>query len=260
MTAAWIVAEGLEVLRRQLNELAPRRSTASDGGIGNAEHASRDSDHNPWWVFLGQAYVTARDFTHDPAGGLDCAWLAGRLQAHRDQRIKYVIWQRQIMAGFGGPQPWVWRPYSGTNPHTHHLHLSVVPDARALSRVAWRLDTPTATGPIQMIRPQEEDDLTPEQARMLAEIHRETTAPLPNRRGPNGEAIVGKDGKPLADTLFGYAMNADGWTYRTAWDVDAVHQRLDAVVARLDGLDHVQAPPALDYDQLAAALVRRFTA
>src|SRR6059058_4374761 len=108
MTTNWKVADALEELRRQLNALAPHRSVASDGGIGKAEHASRDSDHNPWWIFLGIPRVTARDFTHDPAGGLDCQWLADALERGRDPRVKYVIWRKRIMSGVGGPSPWVW--------------------------------------------------------------------------------------------------------------------------------------------------------
>lgn len=118
---AWRVARSLDVLLGQLNSLAPQRSKASDGGIGDAEHASRSSDHNPWVGPApdGKMLVTARDFTHDPAGGLDCNWLADTLIASGDRRIKYIIWNRRIWAGS-------WRVYTGINQHTHHLHLSVV--------------------------------------------------------------------------------------------------------------------------------------
>ena len=43
---AWRVARSLDVLLGQLNALAPERSKASDGSIGDAAHASRSSDHN----------------------------------------------------------------------------------------------------------------------------------------------------------------------------------------------------------------------
>lgn len=143
---AWIVAESLDRLLAQLNALAPHRSKASDGGIGDASHATRDSDHNPWYVLDGQPLVTARDFTNDPAGGLDCQRLADALQRSRDSRVKYVIWNRRILSGAGGPSPWTWRNYGGTNPHTKHLHLSVVADRRCRDRSPWMLpgmvDTP----------------------------------------------------------------------------------------------------------------------
>ncbi|MGE0359012.1 MAG: peptidoglycan-binding protein [Burkholderiales bacterium] len=145
--STWRVARSLETLRAQLDDIAPNRSRASDGAIGDAAHATRDSDHNPWYVLAGQPLVTARDFTHDPAGGLDCARLADVLTFTRDSRVKYVIWARRIMSGPAGPQPWRWRAYSGANPHTHHLHVSVVADARADSAIPWRLWRDPATLP-----------------------------------------------------------------------------------------------------------------
>jgi hypothetical protein len=120
---AWRVARSLNILLGQLNALAPRRSKISDGSIGDTAHASRDSDHNPWY---GPGIVTARDFTHDIAGGLNCHNLAAILISYRDPRIKYIIWNGRIVSGNGGPSPWQWRPYSGVNPHTKHLHVSVV--------------------------------------------------------------------------------------------------------------------------------------
>jgi hypothetical protein len=120
----WRIAESLEVLRRQLNSAFPNRSKVSDGGIGDEAHASRDSDHNPWFKDKkGVGIVSARDFTHDPKGGLDCHWLARQLVKARDSRIKYIIWNGQICSS--RVQPWVWRPYKGKNAHKHHLHLSV---------------------------------------------------------------------------------------------------------------------------------------
>lgn len=139
MTASWAVAASLDVLRAQLDARAPGRSRASDGAIGDDAHAGRASDHNPWLVVDGQRLVTARDFTHDPAGGLDCHQLAAALVASKDARIKYVIWDRRILSGQGGPDRWTWRDYHGRNPHTKHLHLSVVADARCQDPRRWTL-------------------------------------------------------------------------------------------------------------------------
>jgi hypothetical protein len=129
---AWRVARSLEVLRDQLNTLAPNRSKASDGSIGDENHQNRTSDHNPWYPPPNGGIVTARDFTHDPAGGLDCNWLANTLVAHRDARIKYIIWARRIWNPTAG-----WRAYSGANPHTNHLHLSVVASPECDNSAAW---------------------------------------------------------------------------------------------------------------------------
>ena len=139
--ASWIVAESLERLRAQLNALAPSRSKASDGSIGDPSHQAKGSasDHNPWLVLGGQAIVSARDFTHDPAGGLDCRRLRDALIRARDSRIKYMIFAGEITSGAGGPRPWVRRPYGGPSPHEHHLHLSVVADQRCRDSSPWML-------------------------------------------------------------------------------------------------------------------------
>lgn len=111
-------AYSLNVLLEQLNNHAPNRSKVSDGWIGDPAHSSRTSDHNP----DENGIVHARDFTHDPAGGLDCHWLANALATYRDPRIKYIIWNRRIWTPAIAN---MWRAYSGVNPHTKHLHLSV---------------------------------------------------------------------------------------------------------------------------------------
>lgn len=129
------VALSLNVLLQQINEQFPNRNKASDGAIGDAAHASRDSDHNPWYVIGGQGIVTARDFTHDPDKGLDCHWLANRLVASRDPRIKYFIWDRHIWTPRKG-----WLNYYGANPHTTHLHLSVVAALICDSGAQWILN------------------------------------------------------------------------------------------------------------------------
>lgn len=133
----WRIAAALEVLRTEINLMAPQRSKLSDGAIGDAAHATRDSDHNPWVIDQGQGVVTAIDVTHDP---VHCSGqqLADTFQLLKDPRIKYVIWNRQIMSS--SISPWTWRPYKGTNPHNKHVHISVLPEkARYDSTQPWRI-------------------------------------------------------------------------------------------------------------------------
>jgi len=134
---SWILAESLARLRSQLNALAPDRSKASDGTIGDSLHTSA-SDHAPRWI-AGDNVVSAFDVTHDPAGGLDCAKLWDALIQAKDSRVKYLIFRSQIISGAGGPRPWVARAYQGPNPHDKHLHLSVVGDARCRDGSPWML-------------------------------------------------------------------------------------------------------------------------
>lgn len=136
---AWRVARSLDVLLGQLNAIAPKRSRASDGSIGDAAHAAQgsDSDHNPWVrAENGDQIVTARDFTHDPANGLDCQVLADALIRSRDPRIKYIIWRGQICDSRPQFSPWKWTPSSG---HFQHLHLSVVSNWQADLSTPWKL-------------------------------------------------------------------------------------------------------------------------
>lgn len=122
---SWRVAKSLETLRQQINDEWPKRNKASDGTIGDAAHSSRASDHNPWIRDGAQGVVSALDITNDPANGVVSHAIAQALIQSRDSRIKYIISNGQIISGTDGPSPWVWRKYSGTNPHTRHFHLSV---------------------------------------------------------------------------------------------------------------------------------------
>ena len=131
--SSWRVARGLEKLLEQINNVAPRRSRASDGSIGDAAHQATPSDHNP----DRHGVVRARDFTHDPARGADMNDIAEALRASRDRRIKYVIWNRRIFSATG--RSWRWRSYSGSNPHNHHMHVSVVATSVADDTREWEI-------------------------------------------------------------------------------------------------------------------------
>lgn len=133
----WRAMASLLVLRDQVNALAPARSRASDGLVGDDDHASRASDHNPHYVEgVGRDIVTALDLTHDPAGGFDSFAFAEVLRQHRDRRIKYVISNRRIFSSGS----WTWRAYAGTDPHINHVHISVLDDPISDTRTPWNLE------------------------------------------------------------------------------------------------------------------------
>ena len=151
---SWRVAKSLEVLRDQINQMAPTRSKDSDGTVGNAEHASRSSDHNPWVMDGKTGVVTAMDITNDPVHGVISEELAEKLRASRDKRIKYIISNRKICSSTTAP--WLWRKYNGANPHNHHVHISVVSN-KALydDRDPWTLGefVPDPQAPLPPHRP-----------------------------------------------------------------------------------------------------------
>jgi hypothetical protein len=127
---AWRLAKCLELLRAQVNQLAPNRSRVSDmkrpttekvkgGSIGDLAHSQKSSDHNP----NARGIVCALDITHDPAHGCDAGVIAEALRVSQDSRIKYVIYASRIFSAT--VDRWRWRPYTGSNPHTAHVHISV---------------------------------------------------------------------------------------------------------------------------------------
>lgn len=124
---AWRVAASLLALRDQVNAAWPERNRASDGTIGDPAHQSRNSDHNPWIREGSVGVVSALDVTHDPASGCDARQIAEWIRADRDTRVKYMIFDRRICSSspVNGAAAWVWRGYSGPNPHTKHIHISV---------------------------------------------------------------------------------------------------------------------------------------
>lgn len=120
-------ARSLDVLLAEVNQHAPRRSKASDGGLGDPAHAARVSDHNP-----NKAGVwRARDFTDDPPR-FSADDFARRVAAMLGKHPAlgpgaYVIWRRRIISTSRLAEGW--RPYSGANPHNKHAHVSVATDA-----------------------------------------------------------------------------------------------------------------------------------
>jgi hypothetical protein len=75
--------------------------------------------------------VRAVDITNDPASGLAAEALAESLRVSRDPRIKNVIWNRRMLSSYSNAtrSAWQWGTFAGSNPHTHHVHISIMPDA-----------------------------------------------------------------------------------------------------------------------------------
>ena len=128
---SWRLARGLDRLRSQANTKAPNRSKASDGTIGDRKHASRASDHNP-----RNGIVHALDLTHDPGKGMDTWAMAERLRVSKDARISYVISNRRI---FSSSKGFSWRNYTGSNPHSKHVHISIRGNPHADNTKDWSI-------------------------------------------------------------------------------------------------------------------------
>lgn len=162
--ADYRIAVSLDVLRRECNARAPQRDTASDGWIGDLAHAATWSDHNP----NAAGVVCALDITHDPAAGADCNNWSELWRLHPHPDVKYVIWAGRIWSAYphGDTPPFTWRPYTGADPHTSHVHVSVGvgPDGRSVppydDQVSWFdiYRSPTTAPPVD--NPTGEDPVT----------------------------------------------------------------------------------------------------
>ena len=118
---SWRLAESLKQLRSQVNAAWPGRDKTSDGSIGDLSHSARKSDHNP----NAAGVVCAIDIDADLSGAENVGVLVRQLQASKDPRIKYIIWNAQITVPGDVTQ---WKAYTGPNDHRHHAHISVVSD------------------------------------------------------------------------------------------------------------------------------------
>jgi hypothetical protein len=144
LTIPWRNCKASLALVAEVNELWPDRDRASDGTIGDAAHQASTSDHNPWIVVDGVGVVRARDIDVD---GIDAPWLAEYLRrrgAVGDPRLRgggYVIYNRRITV----PDFSTWKTYTGTDPHTGHIHVSFSRDPAGFdSTAAWGIYPPAA--------------------------------------------------------------------------------------------------------------------
>jgi len=119
-----ILCKAGQQLRLQFDDSFGDRDRRSDGWVGDLRHQSRPtSDHNPDENGIVRAIDVDRDvhksgkpdLMPDIADQIRLAAKAG------EKRIAYIIFAGRIASSRMG---WRWRPYKGSNPHNHHLHVS----------------------------------------------------------------------------------------------------------------------------------------
>lgn len=120
MAARPFLAPSLVRLVQEVDRRWPARkrsaaySAAQDAWLGDAAHAARQSEHNP----DARGCVHATDVA---VGGIVVAELLDRLIG--DPRVWYVIYDERIWSRTHAWQP---LPYTGTDPHTRHVHVSIM--------------------------------------------------------------------------------------------------------------------------------------
>lgn len=128
----------------EADALWPNRDRSSDGWIGDRAHAARKSDHNP--DAFGS--VNAYDFDVD---GIDTAALIAAAEAH--PATSYWIFDSRLAHRSTGFRQ---VPYTGSNPHRSHLHISARPGAGL--HLGWLLPAlVAATSSLATTTPQEEN-------------------------------------------------------------------------------------------------------
>lgn len=127
-----VAAPACKAALAEATRLWPSRRKTSDGICGDPRHQAGVSDHNQ-----GNAW----DLSHDPAQGCDAHALVEGIRRRQDKRVKYIISNRRICGPGSSGGGWNWKPYSGSNPHASHTHVSIWPSARN-STAPWFVSQP----------------------------------------------------------------------------------------------------------------------
>lgn len=188
---AWRVAGCLNALVGEVDAHAPGRSRRSDGSIGDEAHRRQgsDSDHNPWVIDrFGVGVVTARDITHDPAGGVDIDDLTDRVANARPRWLKYMIANDYILDTRPGFSPWQWvhRPGIGHFGHAHFSALAIpsLYDLITLLGIYGGGTPAPAPSPVLPAPGQGEDDMYMVQVRGNPAVYLVTGTVPPRHVGP----------------------------------------------------------------------------
>jgi hypothetical protein len=172
---AWRNCKASITLETEINQKWPNRDKSSDGTLGDAAHAARESDHNPWLVVNGVGVVRARDIDEDldgnrTPGAYDARVLFDhllRLARAGDARLNgggYLIYEGKI---YSERDNWAARTYTGENSHSQHIHVSFSRNQAGFdSTRTWGISTVTVPQP----QPSEKDPfmaLTDDQQKKL---------------------------------------------------------------------------------------------
>ena len=108
------LAPCLRNLFNEIDAVWPARDRRTDGWIGDKAHQQRQSDHNP----DSRGIVHAIDIDRD---GIDPYYVVEQCISE-NRPTEYVIYNREIWSRSRDFRP---RAYTGSNPHTDHIHVSI---------------------------------------------------------------------------------------------------------------------------------------
>lgn len=115
-----VLVPSLKALFAEINGVWPNRDKRTDGWIGDRRHCPGESDH----CADSQGRVHAIDIDKD---GIDPNLVVARLTKYKGI-VRYINWNRKQYHVRNNYAP---RPYTGDNPHTDHIHVSIEHTDRA---------------------------------------------------------------------------------------------------------------------------------
>jgi hypothetical protein len=118
---SFFLVASLVELRNEIDDRFPQRDKTSDGWIGDASHQARPSSHNPDWSHGGAVRAIDVDNNGGSFAKTDVQQTVLKA-AVGDPRVWYVISNGIIYSRTFG---WRANRYTGSNPHDHHVHVSV---------------------------------------------------------------------------------------------------------------------------------------
>ena len=217
---AWFLNTALTRFRNEVNARWPARDKTSDGTIGDAAHQATNSSHNPDL----DGSVDAWDMDVD---GVPVATVIAAALKH--EAIQYVIYNRRITSRSWGLG--TWRPYTGTSPHTEHVHFNTR-ESHENSTKPWFPPTPPTPPEDDMFEDADRDALTSANYRALGIYQDKDTV-----------TYTVANGSSKTETNFAKQARV------------ALEQKVSAVVTALAGVDEaVAAQLRADFDQIDTQL------
>lgn len=224
----WKLAPSLIALFAEVDAKWPKRNTSSDGSIGDASHAARASEHNPDHDGdpMPTGYVSAVDITKDSAAQVE----AIRKKLIADPRTWYVIHNGSIWSRTHG---FAKQKYTGSNPHLHHIHISLMQTVAAADGVgSWGIGS---SSPPEPPKP-------PVETGLAVDLRDVAAAFAADPQRPQGKGLHPEDVRPvelalLAEGLLDAGHAADGYAgTRTAEAYKAWQKRCGFTGRDADGI------------------------
>jgi hypothetical protein len=107
------LARSMARLFIEINDKWPSRDHRTDGWYADPKERI-SKGHNPGHRGLSHAIDVDDD-------GIDESWIISHI-AKNDKVLWYIIWNRKL---YSNTYNWVPRTYTGSNPHTDHMHIEI---------------------------------------------------------------------------------------------------------------------------------------